>query len=54
MINIILQSLGLELANINVYAKLYQNIPNGLRAVGIFRELSGNKQFHKLSGDGQV
>ena len=54
MINIIFQSLGLELANINVYAKLYQNIPNGLRAVGIFRELSRNKQFHKLSGGGQV
>ena len=31
MINIILQSLGLELANIKLY-------PNGLRAVGIVRE----------------
>ena len=48
MINVILQSLVLDLANINVYAKVYQNIPNGLRVVGIFRKLSG---IRKLSGD---
>ena len=44
MLNVILQSLELDLVNINVYAKVYQNIPNGLRAVGIFRELSGISQ----------
>ena len=31
MINVILQFLDLELVNINVSAKFYQNIPNGLR-----------------------
>ena len=34
--------------------KIYQTIPNVLRVVGIFRELSGDKQLHKLSGDRQV
>ena len=52
MINVILQSIWL--VNINAYAKVYQNIPNGLIVVGIFREQSGDKQLHKLSGDGQV
>ena len=42
MINVILQSLEIDLVNINVYAKFYQNFPNGLRVVGIFRELSGD------------
>ena len=27
MLNVTLQSLGLDLVNINVYAKVYQNIP---------------------------
>ena len=54
MINVILQSLGLGLVNINVYAKVYQHIPNGLRVVDIFRKLSGDKQLHKLTRDGQV
>ena len=31
MINVILQFLELDLFNINVSAKFYQNIPNGLR-----------------------
>ena len=31
-----LQSLGLDLININVYEQVYQNIPNGLKIVGIF------------------
>ena len=31
MINIILQFLELDLVNINVSAKVYQNFPNGLR-----------------------
>ena len=34
-----LQSLWLDLVNINVYAKLYQNIPNCSRVMGIFRKL---------------
>ena len=40
--SVILQSLGPDLVNINVYihAKVYQNILNGLRVVDIFRELS--------------
>ena len=36
MKNIILQSLGLDLVNINVYAKVYQNIPFSLRDKVIF------------------
>ena len=31
MINVILQFLELDLVNINVSAKFYKNIPNGLR-----------------------
>ena len=31
MINVTLQFLELDLVNINVSAKFYQNIPNGLR-----------------------
>ena len=34
--NVISQSLGLDLVNINVYAKVFQNIPNGLRDRAIF------------------
>ena len=36
MKNIISQSLGLDLLNINVYAKVYQNIPLSLRDRAIF------------------
>ena len=54
MINVILQSLGLDLVKINGYAKVYQNILNGLRVVGIFREPSGDKQLNKLPDDRQV
>ena len=39
MVNAILQFFGLDLVNINVSA----NIPNGLRVMGIFRKLSGDK-----------
>ena len=31
MINVILQFFELDIVNINVSAKFYQNIPNGLR-----------------------
>ena len=34
--NVISQSLGLDLVNINVYAKVYQNIPLSLRDRAIF------------------
>ena len=34
--NVISQSLGLDLVNINVYSKVYQNIPLGLRDRAIF------------------
>ena len=36
MKNVISQSLGLDLANINVYATVYQNIPLSLRDRAIF------------------
>ena len=45
MINVISQSLGLDVVNINVYAKVYQHIPNCLRVIEIFRGLSGDKIF---------
>ena len=44
MINVISLFHGLDVVNINVYAKVYQNIPNGLRVIDI-RELSGDKIF---------
>ena len=36
MKNVISQSLGLDLVNINVYATVYQNIPLSLRDRAIF------------------
>ena len=36
MKNVIAQSLGLDLVNINVYANVYQNIPLGSRDRAIF------------------
>ena len=36
MKNVILQSLGLDLVNINVYTKVYQNIPLNSRDRAIF------------------
>ena len=39
MINVILQFLELDLVNINVSSKFYQNIPNGLRVkLSLFSE----------------
>ena len=49
MKNVISQSLGLYLVNINVYAKFYQNIPNGLRVIDIFHEQAGDKIFTNRS-----
>ena len=45
MINVILQSLELDLVNINVYAKVYQNIPNSLKIVGILADCPGTHSF---------
>ena len=45
MINVILQFLQLDLVNINVCAKFYQNIPNGLTVIDIFHEQAGDKIF---------
>ena len=45
MINVISQPLGLDIININAYAKFYQNIPNGLRVIYIFHEQAGDKMF---------
>ena len=43
--NVSSQSLGLDLVNINVYAKVYQNIPLSLRDRGIFTFSEfGNRQ----------
>ena len=50
MINVISQPLGLDLININVYANVYQNIPNGLRVMDIFHFLTGDKIFAKIKG----
>ena len=36
MINVISQSLEIDLVNINVYANVYQNIPNGLKGMDYF------------------
>ena len=44
MINVISQSLWLDVVNINAYAKIYQNIPNGL-VIDIFHEQAGDKIF---------
>ena len=38
-------TVGLDLVNINVYPKVYQNIPNGLRVMDIFHFLTGDKIF---------
>ena len=45
MINVISQSLELDVVNINAYAKFYQNIPDGLRVIYIFHEQAGDKIF---------
>ena len=50
MINVILQFLELDLVNINVSAKFYQNIPNGLRVFDIFHEHAGDKIFTNRPG----
>ena len=48
MKNVISQSLGLDLVNINVYATLYQNIPLGLkdRAIFTFGKASTDHKCH--------
>ena len=45
--NVISQSLGLDLVNINVYAKVYQNIPLSLRdrAIFIFSEFEPRQRL---------
>ena len=45
MINVILQPRGLDVIDINAYAKFYQNIPNGLRVIYIFHEQASDKIF---------
>ena len=36
--------------NINLYAKFYHNIPNGLRVIDIFHEQAGDKIFTNRPG----
>ena len=43
MINVISQSLGQAVVNINAYAKFYQNIATGFRIINIFHEQAGDK-----------
>ena len=45
MINVILQFLELDIVNINVYAKFYQNIPNGLRVKFQFSEFESRQNL---------
>ena len=47
--NVISQSLGLDLVNINVYAKVYQNIPLSLRdrAIRTFSELGARQSLDR-------
>ena len=47
MKNVISQSLGLDLININVYAKVYQNIPlrSRDRAIFTFSEFEPRQRF---------
>ena len=46
MINVILQFLELDLVNINVSAKFYQNIPNGLKVkISLFSEFEPVQNF---------
>ena len=51
MINVISQSFGLNVININAYAKFYQNVPNGLELLTFFTNSPVKKNLHKLSGD---
>ena len=48
MINVISQSLGLDVVNINAYTKFYKNIPNGLELSTFFHEQSGDKIFTEI------
>ena len=50
VIYVILQFHGLGLVNINLPAKYYQNIPNGL-SYGHFSQTVRGQNLHKLSGD---
>ena len=45
MINVISQYFGLDIVNINAYAKFYQNITNGLRVIDIFHKQARDKIF---------
>ena len=49
MKNVISQSLGLDLVNINVYATVYQNIPLSLRdrAIFIFSEFGARQSLDR-------
>ena len=49
MKNVISQSLGLDLVKINVYAKVYQNIPLSLRGMVIFTFFFQNLALGKAS-----
>ena len=47
MINVILQFLELDPVNINVSAKFYQNIPNGLREISLFSEFEPRQNLEQ-------
>ena len=47
MINAILQFLELELVNINLTAKCYQNIPNDLKEISLFSEFEPRQNLDR-------
>ena len=54
MINVISQSLGLDVVNINAYAKFYQNIPNGLELSSFFTNRSVTKSSQTVWWQNQM
>ena len=48
MINVISQSLGLDVVNINAFAKFYQNISNSLELSTFFTEKSVTKSSQSV------
>ena len=54
MINVISQSLGLDVVNINAYAKFYQNIPNGLELSTFFTNSPVTKSSQTVRWQNQM
>ena len=54
MINVILQPLGLDVVNINAYAKFYQNIPHGLELSTFFTNSPVTKSSQTVRWQNQM